>query len=598
MEKSSQIDLGDVVEVVGKLTIPNSNTIPNLFNYQKYLYYHKIYYIAESSSVTKIANNTNIIYFLRKAILNKIDKIPKVSHYIKIFLLGDNSSIDDNIQESYRQNGISHLFSISGMHISLFISIIFYFLKRISYNNYYNYSIAIIFLFFYAALINFPPSVVRSLTMFIIFSINKLFNLKINKIDLMGLVLIILLIINPYYLYNISFQYSYVISFSLVFFSNRIKKIHNKILLLLYTSFISFLVSFPICIYYFYQVNFLSILTNIFFIPFVSMIVFPLSIIVFFFPKIFFILNILIRLMEKISMFIYQSNLGIITFAKPNIIIILLYYVLIYMFLYNYKNIYIFFLILSNKFYIYFNSSIKFIYLDVGQGDSIFIKYPYNKNNILIDTGGLKFSNYSIFQNRTLPYLKSIGITKLNYLIITHGDYDHIGEAINLVNNFKVENVIFNVGDYNKLEKNLIKVLKEKRIPYYQNVDSLDVGQNKLYFLNTKIYDNENDNSSVIYTKINNKKVLLMGDAGKAKELDIIDKYNIKDIDILKVGHHGSDTSSSREFIDVIKPQTCIISVGKNNRFGHPKTSVIDTLDDYCDIYRTDINGSISIKIK
>ena len=171
-----------------------------------------------------------------------------------------------------------------------------------------------------------------------------------------------------------------------------------------------------------------------------------------------------------------------------------------------------------------------------------------------------------------------------------------MGEAINLVNNFKVEKVIFNCGPYNDLEKELIKVLDEKKIKYYSCIKELNIDNNKLYFLQTKKYDNENDNSNVIYTELNGYKFMFMGDAGVEKEKDILDKYNISDIDVLKVGHHGSKTSSSKGFIDEIDPKYSIISVGKNNRYGHPKESVLDTLSN-SKIYRTDIDGSIEIKL-
>ena len=115
--------------------------------------------------------------------------------------------------------------------------------------------------------------------------------------------------------------------------------------------------------------------------------------------------------------------------------------------------------------------------IDVGQGDCIFIKYPNNRANILIDTGGkityqkekwatTKETN-TITSTKIIPYLKSLGVTKLDYLILTHGDYDHMGEAINLVNNIKIEKVIFNCGPYNDLEQELIKVCDKKKIPYY-----------------------------------------------------------------------------------------------------------------------------------
>lgn len=171
-----------------------------------------------------------------------------------------------------------------------------------------------------------------------------------------------------------------------------------------------------------------------------------------------------------------------------------------------------------------------------------------------------------------------------------------MGEAINLVENFKVEKVIFNCGEFNELEQELIEVSDKKKIPYYSCIKELNIDTNKLYFLNTKDYDNENDNSSVIYTELDNYKFLFMGDAGVEVEEDLIEKYNLNDIDVLKVGHHGSNTSSSKIFINNIKPKYAIISVGKNNRYGHPKNSVLDTLSN-SKIYRTDLDGSIMFKI-
>ena len=172
-----------------------------------------------------------------------------------------------------------------------------------------------------------------------------------------------------------------------------------------------------------------------------------------------------------------------------------------------------------------------------------------------------------------------------------------MGEAINLVNNFKVEKVIFNCGPYNDLEKELIEVLDKKKIKYYSCIKELNIDNNKLYFLQTKEYDNENDKSNVIYTELNGYKFMFMGDAGVEKEKDILDKYNLSNIDVLKVGHHGSKTSSSKELINQINPRYSIISVGKNNRYGHPNKEVLDNLKE-SKIYRTDKDGSIMFKIK
>ena len=172
-----------------------------------------------------------------------------------------------------------------------------------------------------------------------------------------------------------------------------------------------------------------------------------------------------------------------------------------------------------------------------------------------------------------------------------------MGEAINLVNNFKVDKVIFNCGEFNDLEQELIKVLDKKKIKYYSCIKELNIDKNKLYFLQTKEYDNENNNSNVIYTELDGYKFMFMGDASTTTEREILDKYNLPDIDVLKVGHHGSKTSSGEDFIHEINPRYSIISVGKNNRYGHPNKEVLDNLK-VSKIYRTDQDGSIMFKIK
>ena len=593
----SDIDIGDIVEIKGKLEKPSSNTVPNAFNYKNYLYNKKIYYILSIDSIKKIKNNTSLIYYIKSIISNRINDITNSSPYLQTFILGDKSYMDDNINSTYRDNGISHLFSISGMHISLISGILFYIIKRISYNNYYNYGVVISFLLLYIFILGMIASIIRTIVMYILFAINKLFSLKIKSIDLMLFVLVICIIINPFIVYDIGFQYSYIISFTLIILRNKIKKINNNILKSLYISYIAFIISFPITIYNFYQVNIISIPLNVIVIPLVSIIIFPLSIITFIFPFLDNILYILIKILEFISINIDKIECTKFIFFKPNLIIIILYYLLIYLSFFKRKYLlFLIILILFHMGYIYIDPIMNVTFLDVGQGDSILISFPYNEGNILIDTGGIYNSSYSIIENKTIPYLKSLGITKLDYLIITHGDYDHMGESINLLNEFKVNKVIFNIGSYNDLELELISLLNEKNIKYYQNIKSLNINNNTLYFLNTKEYDEENNNSSVIYLNYHNIKFLFMGDSGIDKENDIIKKYNINNINVLKVGHHGSNTSTSEYFIDKINPKYSIISVGKNNWYGHPNKEVINNLKDTI-IYRTDQDGSITFKI-
>ena len=586
----NNLSYGDKIKVKGTLITPSKNTNQNTFNYQKYLYYKKIYYLVEATSINKIANNHNYLYTIKNILYQKIDKL-KSSNYIKTLLFCDNT-LSKEIKESYRINGISHLFSVSGMHINFFVSIIYLYLNKITYNKRIKYLITNIFIIIY--LILFPSSsLLRSAVMSILYSINYLLKLKIKKIDILLLTLGVSLLINPFIIYDLGYIYSYTITFFLVLSSSTLKN-KNKINKIIYISLLSFLVSIPITIYNSYEINIISILLNIILVPIISIIILPLTILTYIFPILDSILYLFTNTLETISLFISKINITKIIFPKPSLLIIILYYII---FLLSYQNKKYFYLniILLIIIYIspYLNSNFEIVMFEVGEADCHLIKYPYNKNTILIDTGK---NEYKI-KNEVIPYLKSIGIKKIDYLIITHGDLDHMGEGINLVNNFKVEKVIFNCGPYNDLEQELIKVLDKKKIKYYSCIKELNIDNNKLYFLQTKEYDNENDNSNVIYSELNVYKFMFMGDAGIDKEKDILDKYNLSNVDVLKVGHHGSKTSSSKEFINVINPKYSIISVGKNNRYGHPNKEVLENLEN-SKIYRTDEDGSIMFKIK
>jgi len=605
--------LGDKVKISGTLNKPKNNTIPNLFNYKNYLYNNGIFWTVSIDNIDKTNANDNIFLKAKNYFIDRIDKIKNTKKYLYAFILGDSSKIDSNVKDSYQNNGISHLFAVSGMHVSLFMEMILFVLKKLNIKELISYLIAIIFLIFYMFITNFSPSILRAGILFILLSINKIFKLNIKTINIMIILLSIILIINPFLIFNLGFQFSYIISLFLIVFQSIISKQNNYFKQLLVVSLISFVVSLPISIYNFYQINIFGILLNLLFVPLVSFIIFPLSLITFIFPIFDNILIFIINIMEYLSLLFNNVEILKLFLAKPPFPIVILYYLVIIFVLYkvkenNYKCILLLVLIiLMHSNISYFNSDAKVTMLDVGQGDSTLITLPHNKGNIIVDTGGkisynkddwMKTnSNSSIVKNSLIPYFKSIGIKKLEYLVISHGDYDHMGEAINLVNNFKVEKVIFNCGEFNELEQNLIKVLDKKEIPYYSCIKELNIDNNKLYFLNNKDYGNENDNSNVIYTKLNNHKFLFMGDAGVEVEEDLIEKYNLQNIDVLKVGHHGSKTSSSKNFIDKITPEYSIISVGKNNRYGHPNDNVLDNLED-SKIYRTDQDGSIIFKIK
>ena len=596
-EKDQKFDLGDKILIQGVTQEPKKNTVPNQLNYKMYLQHKNIFYVVQATNIQILNKNKNLFYRLKTFMKQRL----RINPYLQVFVLGDNENISKEAISSFRYNGISHLFAVSGMHINLLSSIIIRMLKRLKLAE-KSYTITSIFLLIYAAFVGFSPSVLRSLLFFVLFSINKVYYLHIKSINLYIIVLGISLIINPSFIFDVGFLYSYIISLSLLLSTNYLNN-KSYIISLLKTSIISFLVSFPISLYNYYQINAMGIIYNLIYVPFVSIVVFPMSLLTTIIPILNPIYTILTTILEKTS--IYLTNIKILNFVFPRMPFwfYLLYYVMIVLVLIglNYKWKKLFFpmiiCLIIHYTYPYINQKSYVTTIDVGQGDSTLIHS--NNYAILVDTGGKNSYKYSDFLslNTTIPLLKSLGIRKLHYLILTHGDFDHMGEAINLVNNFKVEKVIFNCGSYNDLEQELIKVLDKKKIKYYSCIKELDIDNNKLYFLQTKEYDNENDNSNVIYTELNGYKFMFMGDASITKEKEILDKYNLQDIDVLKVGHHGSRTSSSKEFVDEINPKYSIISVGKNNRYGHPNKEVLEIVKE-SKIYRTDQDGSVMFKIK
>lgn len=585
----NNLSYGDKIKVKGTLITPSKNTNQNTFNYQKYLYYKKIYYLVEATSINKIANNNNYLYTIKNTLYQKIDKL-KSSNYIKTLLFCDNT-LSKEIKESYRINGISHLFSVSGMHINFFVSIIYLYLNKITYNKRIKYLITNIFIIAY--LILFPSSsLLRSAVMSILYSINYLLKLKIKKIDILFLTLGVSLLINPFIIYDLGYIYSYTITFFLVLSSSTLKK-KNKINKIIYISLLSFLVSVPITIYNSYEINIISILLNIILVPIISIIILPLTILTYIFPILDSILYLFTNTLETISLFISKINITKIIFPKPSLLIIVLYYII---FLLSYQNKKYFYLniILLIIIYIspYLNSNFEVVMFEVGEADCHLIKYPYNKNTILIDTGK---NEYKI-KNEVIPYLKSIGIKKIDYLIITHGDEDHIGGSITLINNFQVKNVILNKGTFTDIEKELIKNLNKKKIPYQININKINLSNHTIYLLNNTKYNNENDNSIITYFTYQKYKFLYMGDASITTEDNLLENYNLNNISILKVGHHGSNTSSSKDFISQINPSISLISVGKNNIYHHPNKEVINNLSK-SRIYRTDINNMVKLTI-
>ena len=564
------INYHDYVSIDGILSKPKSNTVFNMFNYKRYLKEKRINYIFTGKNIKVIRKNNNIFYSIKNIIEKKINKY-KSKKYLKVFILSEKNDLDKNIKDVYKNLGIVRLLSISGSYIAILIFIMNKIIK--------NKKIISLVLIIYIILTNYQISILRTVLCYILFLLNKRNKLGIDKESIIILLASFLLLMNPYYLYNIGFLLSFLVSFSLIHFSYLLEN-KNYIQKSFIISFIAFFISLPIIINTYFSINFLSILFNLIYVPFSCFILYPLSLLTFLFPMFDSLLYILTKLFENLSLFLNKMNYFTLSFSKIPLPFYIIYYYLIFK-----KNNKFLLLVPLLYLYNYYLFIPRIYFLDVGQGDSALIRYK-NKN-IIIDTGGSY--DYDNSDNLVMFY-KSVGVKKIDEMYISHGDLDHIGNAYNITKKIKTENIYINKYNETNLEKELCSKNCKKV--------GEDFNRNKIKVLNPSYnMHDENDNSLVIYISINNKNILFMGDSSKEVEYRLMNTYNIGKIDILKVGHHGSNTSTGKDFIKRIKPKYSIISVGKNNRYGHPNKEVLDNLENST-IYRTDKDGSIMFKIK
>lgn len=230
--------------------------------------------------------------------------------------------------------------------------------------------------------------------------------------------------------------------------------------------------------------------------------------------------------------------------------------------------------------------NVEIHFIDTGNSDSILIKD--NGKNMLID--GAENDDEKLI----VDYLKAQDIKKLDYVVLTHPDADHSGGLDNVIKNFEIGTVLIGNGSAEtKTYKDFLQAAIDKKLkPSVPLEKEFTLGEGKFKFYNQKsVAKDVNDRSLVMLYTFSNHKFLFTGDAGVEVE-KVLPLKEIGDIDVLKVGHHGSNTSSSKAFIDSVKPEYSIICVGKDNKYGHPTKEVIDKLKN-TKIYRTDLNGNI-----
>ena len=572
------INVGDKIRAKVHLYDWDLQSYENEFNFKEYYKSRNIDYRGYIKDY-KFIENINSIEVIKYKILTfyeeRLDS--KSFLYFKALVLGIND-IEEEVKNAYSTLFISHILAISGMHLIFIYNIILKISRHFLKIEGNLFSIIIITL--YLILIGFPIAGLRAYLFILLGYLNEKGNIKYTKLDIYSISFIAMSLINPLACYQNSFILSYLVSFLLIF-SNEIIKVNSKLAKNFIISILSILITLPFIINMMNSISILNILISPFLSIIVSGFIMPLSfslVLLPFLPVDFifiFLDNYLLNLANICKSFIFPSF---------NFLEILFYYLIFFWLLFFFNNrkrrllitIYLLFIV-----FVYglntINPYYKITFIDVGQGDSTLIELPYRKGVILIDS----FNN--------VDYLKSIGINKIDIIILTHNDIDHIESIEEVRNVFKVDKIYTSLYE-DSLGFNTISIKEGYIIDYAGLKIKVLAPINK--------YEDANSNSIVIQFNIYNYSFLFMGDASIKTEKDIINKYSSLESDVFKVGHHGSNTSSGSIFIDYVKPKISIISVGKNNKYGLPDSNVLAKLNRYGLVYETSKRGNIEIIVK
>ncbi|MBS3810706.1 MAG: DNA internalization-related competence protein ComEC/Rec2 [Halanaerobiales bacterium] len=620
---------GDIVIANLDLFEVDQESNPGGFSYRNYLKKQNIYSTAQVYEIYKLSNQyllSTPIVMIKERMLNIIDQniIPPVNEFIKALVLGEKSNLDPRYESNFRKAGANHLLAISGLHIGFITIFILSILSIFSLNQLTKNIILSILLISYALMTGLRASVLRASLMVIFFRLSKQFEVDLDIYSVLSITLLFILLLDPYQLFSVGLQLSFIVLLMIIAWTKILKKYLHPILAV---SIAAQLGSIPLTAYYFNIITPAGVITNLWSIPLISIIIF-LSLT-------HFMLNLILPILSLITAkLIYFSttflNYGINIMSKlpsaqiylttPLSTVVFLTYISLFLLAYTYHNkninnakttqylkyinILLIIIIITMVFFRPPDDDLLNICcLDVGQGDSIFIKTPEN-NNILVDTGGLSKSN-NIAETTILPYLLQRNVKVINYLIITHFDYDHCGGAEFLIENGFVKNLIIS-EHFDSMDSNaqsIIKIALDMNIRVFQaHIDQkLEVDEVKLKFLSPPVHPNfkeKNNNSLVFRLKYKKFTMLFTGDIeGKVEKYILDNKSNLQLCsDILKIAHHGSSTSSLDNFLKAVNPKEALISVGYNY-FNQPDPKLIKRLiNKQIRVWRTDKQGAIMIK--
>ncbi len=632
-----EIAVGNKISFIGTVSRAKNIRNPGEFDYEKYLRTIRISGVINCYKLESVKIIDDESYFLSNLILNTrklIDKRIKELHnessasLLKGILLADRSDINYEVKDSFINSGVIHVLAVSGLHVGFISGIFFLLLGRFDIRI--KYLITIFGILFFLIITGGHASVFRASTMAIIYLIAKLTARDTNGFNSISIAALILLLLNPNDLFNPGFllSFSAVISILIIYpiISEQIKhlslaKYLVNILLFIAVSLSAQLGTLPFTLTYFNKLSVVSLFVNLIVIPLIGIIVgigiltLSSSLFSIWLASIFastneFLIGVLFIFVKQTSNLsfsyipiynfsiidgiIFYFSLGIIfyvlkTFSKRILSILIISIIIFSMF-----N----FLKLDDKDLLP-NGLLSIIFIDIGQGDSFFLKFP-NGTTALIDAGNA--TEYFDNGERVIyPLLKRLGIDTVDYAFISHLDSDHYAGSISLINKNIFKKVYKPKDEYSVKDSIFEDYLNFNKIEYfYYSNKSFNIDGCKLYTLNdTSNYSfnnfDSNNKSGIIKVVYGNTSFLFVGDAEHEAEEYLISRYGeFINSDVLKVGHHGSKSSTSDLFLDLVKPKIGIISAGLMNKFKHPSKSVINKLNERnIVIRRTDHEGAI-----
>lgn len=608
----------------GKIGTPESARNPGEFDYRKFLLTQGI----EKQMILKDLNDIECkgssflhrFYSLRQKLIRQMEE--RVSGFtaawINALILGDTSMVNDDTIKLFQDWGLSHLLAISGLHIGIVIGLIYFLLVRMNWLTKEKAEILImLFLPVYALLAGGEPSVLRASLMALLILFLRRLHIMIPATDAISIIFVLLLLYDPYLIYNIGFQFSFIITFGIILSRRWLASVSSPVFQLLIISFISQMIILPIQLNYFSLFQPLSIIMNLLIVPYFSIFVIPYM----FFMM--FISFLPISILHSFDLLFSGIHLVVIEgikwldryFDYPFYLtdlpvwLTIFYYLLLLVALHfleenRLNKSFISFFLMASLLVGY--AAIPYVtgkgtvtMLDIGQGDAFIIELPYRKGVIMIDAGAtFSFEDMepspTNYERIIKPYLRSNGIHHIDALFITHEDTDHFGSLSFMLQDDVVREIY--VSEYFQFPIEILNLTEEKSVPIRRLRAQEAIQINGLHFsVLAPIVDKgkSNENSLVLYTEIGGKSWLFTGDISKEEERDIMRTYNFN-VDIIKVAHHGSNTSTDPAFIEKLSPDTALIPVGKNNSYGHPTGEVIETLETFnIGIYRTDHHGAV-----